>query len=82
MVIVILFAQLNVVRLADLPQNLNFSIPQAQEIWDSVDILGDSTQFNFPLSMGTSTYSIVCIETVMQNVISWGIYLLGENTVI
>lgn len=38
--------------LAAIDPNLTFDIPQAKEIWEDKRILGESTQFDYPLSMG------------------------------
>ena len=40
---------------------LEFAVPQAQTLWDQREILGNSTQFLHPISMGTNKYYVFIV---------------------
>ena len=40
----------------DKQNDIILTIPQAQELWDNRDILGNSTTWNHPLDSGTCEY--------------------------
>jgi len=42
----------------DRQNNIQLPVPQANEIWHNRDILGDSTQFVYPLDAGTGKCSL------------------------